>query len=159
MVDFEGVDWIDEPVAAELTAKKEAAPEGVHDAKVISAEKYQSPNSGNWTVKFVYQIAGGQYKDVMEWFNLWDPNPESKKISNSKFTALAKAVGFKTFPPAFDNFIGKECKLNLYTVNDSWTDNDGNERTTQKNKISLTDGYQGPDFVPPTSEGTTKPSL
>ena len=99
MVDFEGVDWIDEPVAAELTAKKEAAPEGVHDAKVISAEKYQSPNSGNWTVKFVYQIAGGQYKDVMEWFNLWDPNPESKKISNSKFTALAKAVGFKTFPP------------------------------------------------------------
>ena len=95
----------------------------------------------------------------MEWFNLWDPNPESKKISNSKFTALAKAVGFKTFPPAFDNFIGKECKLNLYTVNDSWTDNDGNERTTQKNKISLTDGYQGPDFVPPTSEGTTKPSL
>ena len=159
MSDFEGVDWIDEPVVAELSARKEAAPDGVHDSKVIGAEKYQSPNSGNWTVKFTYQIGGGAFKDVMEWFNLWDPNPESKKISNGKFTALTKAVGFKTFPPKFEDFIGKELKLNLYTVNDSWTDSDGNERTTAKSKISLTDGYQSPDLVPPQSEGVTKPSL
>ena len=31
MSDFEGVDWIDEPVVAELSARKEAAPDGVKD--------------------------------------------------------------------------------------------------------------------------------
>ena len=84
MSDFEGVDFITD--MPESSGALDPAPEGTHDAKIIDVEKYKSPNSGNWTCKIVFQIDGGKYRDHTEWYNLWHPNPETKKLSNALFT-------------------------------------------------------------------------
>ena len=52
MSDFDGVGW-DETKPEREGPNRETAPKGVHNAKIISAEKYKS-KAGNWTVKVVF---------------------------------------------------------------------------------------------------------
>ena len=90
MSDFDDVVYVeteDKPVGPGV------APSGDHAAKIIAAEKYKS-QQGNWTLKMTFQIAGGNYRDHNEWYNLWDPREDIKQISTDIFTRLSKAVGF-----------------------------------------------------------------
>jgi|TARA_R100001163_G_C5054846_1_gene191350 hypothetical protein len=151
MSDFEGVDFITD--MPESSGSLDPAPEGTHDAKIIDVEKYKSPNSGNWTCKIVFQIDGGKYRDHTEWYNLWHPNPETKKLSNALFTQLNMAVGFKQYPETFDKMVGKELQLKMYQIEDSWTDKEGNARTSMKTKLSR-DGYVANSMVPPSTQST-----
>ena len=96
MSDFEGVDFITD--MPEGSGSSDPAPEGTHDAKIIDVEKYQSPNSGNWTCKVVFQIDGGTYRDHTEWYNLWHPTKEIKNLSNSLFNKnILKPVDSNSF--------------------------------------------------------------
>ena len=77
MSDFDDVVYVetdDKPMGPGV------APSGDHPAKIISAEKYKS-QQGNWTLKMTFQIAGGNYRDHNEWYNLWDPREDIKQIS------------------------------------------------------------------------------
>ena len=154
MSDFEGVDFITD--MPEGTGSTDPAPEGTHVAKIIEVEKYQSPNSGNWTCKVVFQIDGGKYKDHSEWYNLWHPNPDTKKLSNALFTQLNLATGFKQYPTEFVSLVGRDLQLKMYQIEDTWTDKDGNPRTSMKTKISR-DGYVTSRMVPPSSPGDKPP--
>tara|TARA_R110002110_G_scaffold121942_1_gene297906 strand:+ start:13362 stop:13829 length:468 start_codon:yes stop_codon:yes gene_type:complete len=150
MSDFEGVDFITD--MPEGTGSIDPAPEGTHGAKIIEVEKYQSPNSGNWTCKVVFQIDGGKYKDHSEWYNLWHPNPDTKKLSNALFTQLNLATGFKQYPTEFVSLVGRDLQLKMYQIEDTWTDKDGNPRTSMKTKISR-DGYVSSSLAPPSPSG------
>ena len=59
MSDFDGVQWLENITKPPVVEKKEIAPPGVHSARVITAEKYKS-QSGNWTVRVVYEINNGK---------------------------------------------------------------------------------------------------
>ena len=134
MSDFEGVDWL-ETSSKPVTPAREVAPKGVYDSKVIAAEKYKS-QKGNWTVKVVFEIENGKYRDHIEYYNLWSNNEESKRISNEMFTALAKATGFKQFPSSIDSLINKTLQLGIYNKDEEWTNDDGETVTSTKTKIS-----------------------
>ncbi|MAJ57780.1 MAG: hypothetical protein CMI74_06920 [Candidatus Pelagibacter sp.] len=130
--DFDGVDFVNEPTTR--PAQIEVAPSGEHIAKIIDAEKYKS-QAGNWTLRVVFQIEGGKYRDHKEWYNLWNPDPDAKRISNEIFSALAKAVGFKQFPTSVLSFVNKQLVLDVIQVPDSFTNNEGNEIQTTRLKV------------------------
>ena len=152
MSDFDGVEFFDE--MEQMKSKgPEVAPTGEYSAKVIAAEKYKS-KSGNWTQKMTFQIDGGKYRDQNEWYNLWSPSEEGKRVSNEIFTHLTKAVGFKKYPDSGTAFIGKKLTLMLTPNEDRWVDNDGNTRTSAKCKVNMykpaDDGMSPPpEAVPP----------
>ena len=62
MSDFDGVEWLENQTKPLVVEKKEIAPPGVHSARIITAEKYKS-QSGNWTVRVVYEINNGNNRD------------------------------------------------------------------------------------------------
>jgi hypothetical protein len=152
MSDFDDVVYVetdDKPVGPGV------APSGDYPAKVIAAEKYKS-QQGNWTLKMTFQIAGGNYRDHNEWYNLWDPREDIKQISTDIFTRLSKAVGFVKQPPSSaQDYVGKSLTLTLKEVENNWTDNEGNERTGSKNKVlrylPADDGGMSPppEVIPP----------
>tara|TARA_R100000773_G_C4216872_1_gene115430 strand:- start:720 stop:1172 length:453 start_codon:yes stop_codon:yes gene_type:complete len=109
--DFDNVEWIDVEQASPVL--KEIAPVGEHNAKVVSAEKYES-QKGNQTVKVTFELGDGSYREHNEWYNLWAANPEAKKISNELFTHLSKAVGFKQFPGSVSELVNKTLTLSIY---------------------------------------------
>tara|TARA_R110000803_G_scaffold161581_2_gene225257 strand:+ start:3274 stop:3732 length:459 start_codon:yes stop_codon:yes gene_type:complete len=147
MSDFDGVDFF-ENIEQMESKGPEVAPTGVYQAKVVAAEKYKS-QSGNWTQKMTFQIDGGKYRDHNEWYNLWSPSEEPKRIASEIFTRLAKAVGFKKLPELGSEFIGKNLQLKLTQYEDAWTDGDGNQRTSYKNKINL---YEPAEILSPSPE-------
>jgi hypothetical protein len=157
MSDFEGVDFITD--MPEGSGSSDPAPEGTHDAKIIDVEKYQSPNSGNWTCKVIFQIDGGTYRDHTEWYNLWHPTKEIKNLSNALFTQLTLAIGFKQYPETFDRMVGKELQLKMYQIQDSWTDKEGNQRTSMKTKLSK-NGYVSNSMAPSSAQSSeNRPTL
>ena len=114
MSDFDDVVYVeteDKPMGPSV------APSGDHPAKIIAAEKYKS-QQGNWTLKMTFQIAGGNYRDHNEWYNLWDPREDIKQISTDIFTRLSKAVGFVKQPPSSaQDYVGKDLTLTLPGLN------------------------------------------
>ncbi len=120
---------------SESQPKPEVAPSGEYQAKIITAEKYQA-RSGNWTLRIIFQIDGGKYRDHNEWFSLWSANEQAREIATDIFTRLSKAVGFVKQPPSSaQDYVGKDLTLTLKEVENNWTDNEGNERTGSKNKV------------------------
>jgi hypothetical protein len=150
MSDFDDITYVeveDKPSGAPV------APSGEYPSKIISAEKYKSA-AGNWTLKVIFQIAGGSYRDHNEWYSLWSVNEDAKRVSTENFTKLSRAVGFDKKPPSSaKEYIGKELMLTVKEVENNWTDNDGNERTGTKNKIIAVNPFGGmsppPAAVPP----------
>ena len=133
MSDFSDVDFFEN--ADQIESKgPEVAPTGVYEAKIIAAEKYKS-NSGNWTQKVTFQIDGGAYRDHNEWYNLWSANAESKRIASEIFSRLAIVCGFKKLPELANDFIGKQLKLGLKQVEETWTNDEGEQVTSNKTKI------------------------
>ena len=133
MSDFSDVDFFEN--ADQIESKgPEVAPTGVYEAKIIAAEKYKS-KSGNWTQKVTFQIDGGAYRDHNEWYNLWSANAESKRIASEIFSRLAIVCGFKKLPNLANDFIGKQLKLGLKQVEETWTNDDGEQVTSSKTKI------------------------
>ena len=127
MSDFSDVDFFEN--ADQIESKgPEVAPTGVYEAKIIAAEKYKS-NSGNWTQKVTFQIDGGAYRDHNEWYNLWSANAESKRIASEIFSRLAIVCGFKKLPELANDFIGKQLKLGLKQVEETWTNDEGEQVT------------------------------
>ena len=110
MSDFDGVEWLD---VEQVSKRKELAPAGEHEVKIVAAEKYKS-EAGNWTVKVSFEFSDGDYREHNEWYNLWAANADAKRISNEMFTHLAKAVGFKQFPGSIDSLVNKTLCLNIY---------------------------------------------
>ena len=102
--------------------------------QIVESTKYKS-KAGNYTVKITYQVDGGKYRDHTEYYNLWHPNEQTRKISNEIFTRITKAVGFQKYPSNSEYYVGKELLLGLRTVDETWQDADGNERTSAKNKV------------------------
>jgi hypothetical protein len=70
MSDFDGVEWLD---VEQISKRKEIAPAGEHEVKVVAAEKYKS-EAGNWTVKVSFEFSDGDYREHNEWYNLWAAN-------------------------------------------------------------------------------------
>ena len=132
MVDFADVDFID--TIDETPIGPSVAPEGTYPCKVIESVKYQS-KSGNNTLKITFQVDNGKYKDHVEYFSLWHPTEDVRRIATEKFTRLAKAVGFKKYPDDASAYVGKELLMNLRNVDEEWKDNDGNARTTTKTVV------------------------
>jgi hypothetical protein len=133
MSDFSDVDFFENADQVESKGP-EVAPTGVYEAKIIAAEKYKS-NSGNWTQKVTFQIDGGAYRDHNEWYNLWSANAESKRIASEIFSRLAIVCGFKKLPELANDFIGKQLKLGLKQVEETWTNDEGEQVTSSKTKI------------------------
>ena len=71
--DFEGINYSE---AEATSTRPDVAPTGTYPARILAAEKYQA-QSGNWTLKVTFQIAGGKYRDHNEWYNLWS-GPSSR---------------------------------------------------------------------------------
>jgi hypothetical protein len=134
MSDFDGVQWLENITKPPVVEKKEIAPPGVHSARVITAEKYKS-QSGNWTVRVVYEINNGNNRDHVEFYSLWSASEEAKRISNEMFTQLCKATGFKSFPSDVHSLVNKTLDLGLYHKEETWTNNEGEEVNSKKTKI------------------------
>jgi|TARA_R100000388_G_scaffold59522_1_gene43833 hypothetical protein len=140
MSDFDGVGW-DETKPEREGPNRETAPKGVHNAKIISAEKYKS-KAGNWTVKVVFELEDGKYWDHVEYYGLWNQDANARDIATKYFTQLCMAIGMKQHPESVMSLVNKNLQLGIYTVTDSWKDNEtGEERSTEKTRISeyLTD--------------------
>tara|TARA_R100000664_G_scaffold16306_1_gene25045 strand:- start:321 stop:779 length:459 start_codon:yes stop_codon:yes gene_type:complete len=133
MSDFNDVDFFENAEQMESRGP-EVAPTGEYEAKIIAAEKYKS-NSGNWTQKVTFQIDGGTYRDHNEWYNLWSANEDSKRIASEIFSRLAITVGFKKLPNLAKDFIGKQLRLGIKQVEDTWENDQGEQVTSLKTKI------------------------
>ena len=134
MSDFDGVEWLENQTKPLVVEKKEIAPPGVHSARIITAEKYKS-QSGNWTVRVVYEINNGNNRDHVEFYSLWSASEEAKRISNEMFTKLCQSVGFKSFPEEVHQLVNKTLDLGLYHREETWTNKEGEEVTSKKTKI------------------------
>ena len=106
----------------------------MHSARIITAEKYKS-QSGNWTVRVVYEINNGNNRDHVEFYSLWSASEEAKRISNEMFTKLCQSVGFKSFPEEVHQLVNKTLDLGLYHREETWTNKEGEEVTSKKTKI------------------------
>jgi len=133
VADFEDVAFI-EDLEESVSSGPEVAPEGEYNCKIVESTKYKS-KAGNYTVKMTYQVDGGKYRDHTEYYNLWHPNENTRSIANQIFTRITKAVGFKKYPSDANYFVGKELTLGLKTFEETWKDNDGNERVSNRNKV------------------------
>jgi len=134
MSDFADVDFFEN--AEKMESKgPEVAPSGEYEAKIIAAEKYKSPKSGNWTQKVTFQIDGGNYRDHNEWYNLWATNKDSKRIASEIFSRLSIVCGFKKLPEFGKELIGKQLRLKVKQVEDVWKNDDGEDVTSLKTKI------------------------
>ena len=82
--DFEGIDWVDpkEMPEAEQEPKKVVAPDGYVKAKIIECSEHIKEENGNKSLKFVYELENGTYKNYREYLSVWHPNPETKKLWN-----------------------------------------------------------------------------
>ena len=146
MSDFSDVEFFDN--LEEQSTGTPVAPEGEYNAKIIATDKYKSA-AGNWTLKVTFQIAGGKYRDHNEWYNLWATNEDNKRISTEIFTRLTKAVGYKKYPENHSDFVGKDLRLSLSNVDDTFTNNEGKEITAMKTKIKLYLQSEDSDMTPP----------
>ena len=133
MSDFDGVEFFDNIEEMKI-AGPEVAPTGEYNGKIVATEKYKA-KSGNWTLKMTFQVDGGSYRDHMEWYNLWSPVENNKRIANEIFTRLTKAVGFKKYPDNHSEFIGKVLRLNLVQFEDEWKNDKGEMMSSPKTKI------------------------
>tara|TARA_R100001163_G_C5062152_1_gene199144 strand:- start:2048 stop:2521 length:474 start_codon:yes stop_codon:yes gene_type:complete len=134
MSDFDGVEWLENITKPPVTESKEIAPVGVNSARIITAEKYKSA-AGNWTVRVVYEMNEGKNRDHIEFYSLWSPNENVKRISNEMFTQLSKATGFKSFPASASELVNKTLDLGIYHKEETWTNNEGEEVVSNKTKI------------------------
>ena len=116
MSDFDNVDWLE--TSGEPT--KDVAPPGEYEAKIISCEKYQSKSSDNWSVRVIFDLQNGAFREHTEYFSLWSANADAKRISNEQFTSLCKAVGFKQFPNAYGDFVNKHLNIRVSNEQDSF---------------------------------------
>ena len=131
-LDFEGINYSE---AEELPSRPDVAPSGTYPARILVAEKYQSQNSGNWTLKVTFQIAGGKYRDHNEWYNLWSPVETTREISTSIFTRLGQAAGFADAPPqSAKDFEGKDLTLQVKQIEEEY-EIDGEKKIGSKLKI------------------------
>lgn len=146
MSDFSDVEFFDN--LEEQSTGTPVAPEGEYNAKIIDTNKYKSA-AGNWTLKVTFQIAGGKYRDHNEWYNLWATNEDNKRISTEIFTRLTKAVGYKKYPENHSDFVGKNLRLSLSNVDDTFTNAEGKEISTKKTKIKLYLQSEDSDMTPP----------
>ena len=146
MSDFSDVEFFDN--LEEQSTGTPVAPEGEYNAKIIDTNKYKSA-AGNWTLKVTFQIAGGKYRDHNEWYNLWATNEDNKRISTEIFTRLTKAVGYKKYPENHSDFVGKDLRLSLSNVDDTFTNAEGKEISTKKTKIKLYLQSEDSDMTPP----------
>ena len=146
MSDFSDVEFFDN--LEEQSTGTPVAPEGEYNAKIIATDKYKSA-AGNWTLKVTFQIAGGKYRDHNEWYNLWATNEDNKRISTEIFTRLTKAVGYKKYPENHSDFVGKDLRLSLSNVDDTFTNAEGKEISTKKTKIKLYLQSEDSDMTPP----------
>jgi len=151
MSDFNDVDFFENAEQMESRGP-EVAPTGVYEAKIIAAEKYKS-NSGNWTQKVTFQIDGGTYRDHNEWYNLWSANEDSKRIASEIFSRLAITVGFKKLPDLANEFIGKQLRLGLKQVEETWENDQKENVTSLKTKIIKME----PSEMAPTPVGDKPP--
>ena len=151
MSDFNDVDFFENAEQMESRGP-EVAPTGVYEAKIIAAEKYKS-NSGNWTQKITFQIDGGTYRDHNEWYNLWSANEDSKRIASEIFSRLAITVGFKKLPDLANEFIGKQLRLGLKQVEETWENDQKENVTSLKTKILKME----PSEMAPTPVGDKPP--
>ena len=151
MSDFNDVDFFENAEQMESRGP-EVAPTGEYEAKIIAAEKYKS-NSGNWTQKMTFQIDGGKYRDHNEWYNLWSANEESKRIASEIFSRLAIVVGFKKLPDLAKDFIGKQLRLGIRQVEETWENKEGEKVTSPRTKIIKME----PSEMKPTPAGDKPP--
>ena len=151
MSDFNDVDFFENAEQMESRGP-EVAPTGEYEAKIIAAEKYKS-NSGNWTQKITFQIDGGNYRDHNEWYNLWSANEESKRIASEIFSRLAIVVGFKKLPDLAKDFIGKQLRLGIRQVEETWENKEGEKVTSPRTKIIKME----PSEMKPTPAGDKPP--
>ena len=151
MSDFNDVDFFENAEQMESRGP-EVAPTGEYEAKIIAAEKYKS-NSGNWTQKVTFQIDGGTYRDHNEWYNLWSANEDSKRIASEIFSRLAITVGFKKLPDLANEFIGKQLRLGLKQVEETWENDQKENVTSLKTKIIKME----PSEMAPTPVGDKPP--
>lgn len=133
MSDFDSVQWL-ESQSRPVVERKAIAPVGVNKAKITSAEKYKS-QKGNWTVRVVFEMNGGDNREHIEYYNLWATNEDAKRISNEHFTALAIACGYKSFPNEASELQGKTLELGIYHKDETWHNQDGEEITSTKTFI------------------------
>ena len=151
MSDFNDVDFFENAEQMESRGP-DVAPTGEYEAKIIAAERYKS-NSGNWTQKVTFQIDGGKYRDHNEWYNLWSANADSKRIASEIFSRLAIVVGFKKLPDLAKDFIGKQLRLGIRQVEDTWENDKGEQVTSLKTKIIKME----PSEMAPTPVGDKPP--
>lgn len=112
----------------------EVAPKGDYDCKVLEAMEHVS-KAGNTSFKVVFQVADGKFKDVTEYFNLWSDKEDYKNIATQRWTKLLKAIGFKEQIEKEDELIGKKVQIALDKVEEDWLDQEGQKRTSYRNKI------------------------
>ena len=151
MSDFNDVDFFENAEQMESTGPEVAAT-GEYEAKIIAAEKYKS-NKGNWTLKVTFQIDGGAYRDHNEWYNLWSANEESKRIASEIFSRLAIVAGFKKLPDLAKDFIGKQLRLGIRQVEETWENKEGEKVTSPRTKIIKME----PSEMKPTPAGDKPP--
>ena len=154
MSDFDGAEWLENQNPMPPAVRKEIAPVGPVSACIITAEKYKA-QSGNWTVRVVFELGGGEYKDHQEFYSLWHTDKDVAKLANGKFTNLAVACGFKSFPENIHEFVTKTLDLGIYHKEEKWTNNEGEEVTSIKTKIG--DYFSNSEPVAPSSEGVKSP--
>ncbi len=157
MSDFDGVEWLENITKPPVVESKEISPVGVNSARVITAEKYKSA-AGNWTVRVVFEMNNGSNRDHVEFYSLWSPNENVKRISNEMFTQLSKATGFKSFPESVHELVNKTLDLGIYHKEETWTNNQGEEVVSNKTKIGDYMSAVSP-IAPGTEKAKTPPKL
>tara|TARA_R100000541_G_scaffold12236_1_gene20592 strand:+ start:51 stop:512 length:462 start_codon:yes stop_codon:yes gene_type:complete len=131
MSDFSDVEFVENALEMTGSAGPEHAPTGEYEAKIVAAEKYKS-DAGNWTQKMTFQIDGGNYRDHLEWYNLWHPGEDTKRIAAEKFSKLALVCGLKELPKNGADFVGLTLRVKLRLFEDTWENKQGETITSNK---------------------------
>jgi hypothetical protein len=138
MSDFSDVDFFENALESTGSAGPEHAPTGEYEAKIVAAEKYKS-EKGNWTQKMTFQVDGGNYRDHTEWYNLWHPGEDTKRIAAENFSRLALVCGLKKLPENGADFVGQTLRVGLRQTEDTWKNKDGEMVTSTKYKLLKVD--------------------
>jgi len=153
--DFEGIDWVDpkDMPEAEQEPKKTVAPDGYVKAKIIECSEHIKEENGNKSLKFVYELENGKYKNYREYLSVWHPNLETKKLNNGFLTMITQALGMTSFPTTYNQFVGKELMINLYVAPNDWVNNLGETVKDEQNRTKISTAAE------PTYKALEKPKV
>ena len=154
MSDFSGVDFFND---AETASEKTVAPKGVHEAKINSVENHTT-QAGDKALKVIFELAGGQYYDQTEYYNLWHSREEAKQVSNKIFSQLILATGLDDYPDKKEELVGKLLRVVIGTRKVDQPDGSVKEYTNVKGYLASENANVGSGQAVSPAVGV-KPSL